>query len=71
MCMYHKNWWNNKSRCWRFRFSHSVYNLIEYIWNYSETIGNLWFSSKDDENSFNVHIIDDNNFKSLNIRLNY
>ena len=71
MCMYHKNWRNNKRRCWRFRFSHSVYNLIEYIWNYSETTGNLWFYSKDDENSFNVEIIDDNNFKSLNIRLNY
>ena len=23
-----------------------IYNLIEYTWNYSETVGNLWFFQK-------------------------
>ena len=42
-----------------------MYNLIEYSSNYSETIGNLWFFSKDEATNFNVDIANDNNFKSF------
>ena len=49
----------------------SVYNIIEYSSKWSETTGSLWFYSKDEATTFNVDIARDNNFKSLNIRLNY
>ena len=49
----------------------SVYNIIEYSSKWSETTGSLWFYSKDEATNFNVDIARDNNFKSLNIRLNY
>ena len=43
-----------------------MYNLIEYIWNYSETTGSLWFYSKDEATDFNVDISNNNNnFKSF------
>ena len=43
-----------------------MYNLIEYIWNYSETTGSLWFYSKDEATDFNVDITNNNNnFKSF------
>ena len=42
----------------------SMYNLIEYSSNYSETTGNLWFYSKDEATNFNVDIAN-NNFKSF------
>ena len=48
----------------------SVYNIIEYSSKWSETTGSLWFYSKDEATNFNVDIARDNNFKSLNIRLN-
>ena len=37
-----------------------MYNLIEYSSNYSETMGSLWFYSKDEETNFNAN---DDNFK--------
>ena len=46
-----------------------MYNLIEYsyISNYSETIGSLWFYSKDEATNFNAYITNDNNFNPNNI----
>ena len=41
----------------------SMYNLIEYSSNYSETTGSLWFYSKDESTDFNADITNDNNFK--------
>ena len=43
----------------------SMYNLIEYSSNYSETTRNLWFYSKDEANDFNADIAKTNNFKSF------
>ena len=48
----------------------SVYNIIEYSSKWSQTTGSLWFYSKDEATNFNVDIARDNNFKSLNVRLN-
>ena len=42
-----------------------VYNLIEYISNYSETTRSLWFYSKDEASNFNNNITGTNNFKSF------
>ena len=42
-----------------------MYNLIEYSSNYSETMGSLWFYSKDGAASFNNNISNPNNFKSF------
>ena len=36
---------------------------MEYNSNYSETIGSLWFYSKDEAVSFNNNIASTNNFK--------
>ena len=41
-----------------------MYNLIEYIANYSETTWILWFSSKDKAPNFDVAIANTDNFKS-------
>ena len=49
----------------------SMHNLIEHSSNDSETTGSLWFYSKDEGTNFNADIVNDNNFKSLNITLNY
>ena len=43
----------------------SMYDLIEYSSNYSETTGSLWFYSKDESTDFNADITNDNNFKSF------
>ena len=43
----------------------SIYNLIEYSSNYSETTGGSWFYSKDEARNFNADIADDDNFKSF------
>ena len=43
----------------------SMYNLIEYSSNYSETTGTLSFYSKDGATGFNRDIANDNNFKSF------
>ena len=48
-----------------------MYNLIEYCSNYSYSTGSLWFYSKDEATDFDADIDNDNNFKSLNIKLNY
>ena len=40
-----------------------MYNLLEYGSNYSETIGSLWFYSKDEATNFNTDIANNNNFK--------
>ena len=43
-----------------------MYNLIEYISNYSETTGSLWFYSKDETTNFDFDAdIGNNNFKSF------
>ena len=43
----------------------SMYNLIEYSSNYSETTGNVWFYSKDEATNFNSDTANNNNFKSF------
>ena len=42
-----------------------MYNLTEYISNYSETTGSLWFYSKDEATDFNADIANDNNFNKF------
>ena len=42
----------------------SMYNLIEYSSNYSETTGILWFYLKDKATNFNADITNVHNFKS-------
>ena len=46
-------------------FAMSMYNLLEYSLNYSETIGSLRFYSKDRATNFNADITADNDFKSF------
>ena len=48
----------------------SMHNLIEYSWNYSETVGRLWFYSKDEATNFNVDIANTNNLKSFKCKTN-
>ena len=48
-----------------------VYNLTECSSNYFETAGSLWFYSKDETTNFNADIANTDEFRSLNIRLNY
>ena len=43
----------------------SMYNLMEYSSNLSETTGSLWFCSKDKATNFNADIANVNNFKSF------
>ena len=43
----------------------SMYNLLEYDLNYSETTGSLSFYSKVEGTNFNANIKDNNNFKSF------
>ena len=40
-----------------------MYNLIEYMWNYSETALRLWFYSKDEATNCNADVVNDNNVK--------
>ena len=40
-----------------------MYNLIEYMWNYSETAIRLWFYSKDEATNCNADVVNDNNVK--------
>ena len=49
----------------------SMYNLIEYSSNYSETTGTLWFSSKDKATNFNGDITNTDDFNLSSLRLNY
>ena len=45
-----------------------MYNLIDYSSNYSETIGSLWFYSKDEANNVNNDIPNTNNFRSFKFK---
>ena len=40
-------------------------NLLEYISNYSDTTGSLWFYSKDEATNFGADIEDKDEFKSF------
>ena len=42
-----------------------MYNLIEYSSDYSETLGSLWFYSKDGATNFNAEISNNDDFKSF------
>ena len=41
-----------------------MYNLIEYSSDYSETLGSLWFYSKNGATNFNAEISNNDDFKS-------
>ena len=43
----------------------SMYNLLKYNSDYSDTAGRLWFYSKDEATNFNADTEDNNNFKSF------
>ena len=49
----------------------SMYNLLEYSSNYSNTTGSLWFYSRDEATNFNADIAAGNNFNISAVRLNY
>ena len=40
----------------------TMYSLIEYSSNYSETTWSVWFYSKDEATKFNADTANDNNF---------
>ena len=42
-----------------------IYIFLEYSSNYSDTMGSLWFFSKDDAANFNDYITDDDKIKSF------
>ena len=46
----------------------SMYNLIEYSSNYSETTGSIWFYSKDEATDFNINLENTDDFKSFNYK---
>ena len=46
----------------------SMYNLLEYISNFSETTGRLWSYSKDEATNLNVDIGNNNAFKPFNYK---
>ena len=39
--------------------------MVEYSSNYPDTIGSLWFYSKDEATDFNADIVNTDNFKSF------
>ena len=43
----------------------SIYNLIKYSSNYSETTGSLWFYSKDEATNFNNDFENADDLKSF------
>ena len=43
----------------------SIYNVIEYGSNYSETTGSLWFYSQDETTNFNNSVENADHFKSF------
>ena len=43
----------------------SMYNLLEYRSNYSDTAGRSWFYPKDKANNFNANIANTTAFKSF------
>ena len=48
----------------------SMYSLIEYSSNYSET-SSLWFYSNNEANGFNDDVANTNNFKSFNYKVKF
>ena len=60
--MYHKNNGTTTDDAENLVLVMSLYNLIEYSSNYSETTGNLWFYSKDETTNFNADIANGGNF---------
>ena len=49
----------------------SIYNLLEYSSNYSDTTGTLWFHSKDETTNFMIILIMLMNFNLSSIGLSY
>ena len=47
-----------------------IYNFLENSSNYSETIGSLWFYSKDEATNFDVNITNTDTFKSFKHKAN-
>ena len=47
----------------------SMYNLIEYSSNYSETKANLWLYFEDEGTYFNADIVNNHNFQSIKFKL--
>ena len=43
----------------------SMYNMLQYSSNYSDTTGSLWFYSKDEATDFNADITYNNDFQSF------
>ena len=48
-----------------------ISNLIEYSSNYSETVGSLWFHSKDEATNFNAGSANNNNFKTFEYKAKF
>ena len=65
--MCHKNRWNIDAEidAEDLNLVMSMYNLIEYSSNYSETTRSLWFYSKDEATNFNNDIENTDDFKSF------
>ena len=47
----------------------SMYNLIEYSSNYSETKASLWLYFEDEGTYFNADIVNNHNFQSIKFKL--
>ena len=69
--MYNKNWWTIDDVEDLDLLIMPMHNLIKYSSNYSETIGILWFYSKDEANDFNADIVNDNNCKSFTCKAKF
>ena len=49
----------------------SMYNLLEYSSNCSDTTGSLWFYSKDEAVNFTANIVGNNNFQSFKYKTRF
>ena len=58
-------WWNAIDDAENLYLDITVYNLIEYSSNYSETKRSLWFCFKDEATDFKTDIANTGNFKSF------
>ena len=63
--MYHQNYGATIDDAEDLDLVMSMYNLIEYSSNYSETTGSLWFHSKEEATDFIIIIPNTNDFKSF------
>ena len=63
--MYHKKWWNNNRLAEDLDLVISMYNLLEYSSNYSDTTRSLWCFPKDEATKFNADIGDNVAFKTF------